>query len=815
MPPVLRSKGGASTKATDDGNASEPHPTYDEGYFAKDILLAYEAIVGKPGLVVFSNHPYITIRVGTNLAVFHINAEKWNNKSDYGKNLCSRMSAVGKFGCKNYRVDLPQEDESVFSYYIEYINTGSYRTNLGTFRATFCSQLKIYDVARRYGTADLAEMVLRIISDMLIESHPEQITRICFWSLVVSFVWDVTKAGDPLRDIISGFPTWYNKFGKGREYTIHSSTVQHALFKLKILPSANPFYQIAFTLFKDNPDYLNEKLDPYLGATRPLSLRLTQSWRDTIDDPTFEHWFNHWKGAVKSRFVQMEQDMEKHRNIFYDSPSSIEMVDDEDRVLFSTENKEKKVNQCHKKRKERNIKPRSSKKRSLGIFDQTESQEAYNAKKLLNPPKFLGEAIVNIKQDEFTGSERDTINDISSDLKGCRGEDTQVTGNNDTQARKDVICTLISLESIQNNAHVVKPRTNRSEIPVEFGFDGTSDMMTNRGQAFVQNMKYVDMSQYIPPVNDGREIRTNSYSQDNGVARIHPYLATPRSGPSPTRIGVTELSLVPPNIPWRQFDSRFSGDWSLSGNCQDPVYRCGMRTVPPEDNILEDNARYEGLDSEEWRNRNQPMCEGQYGTVWVDYLEQKAETSEKKIPDMSTVNDGFHGLPIFDKYGQVLIWNCEKGVYEKYVRNMPDNFQYDHGWYPQEDFYLPCNKSWPTSEEWAARLPDTPVSMALERTRPLALSSFPEYWEIKNDGCYHEVTRELGGNTHWAARKSWGPLNEPGSFANNGILPSYLRCNIALSDGIDYGYPSMWDTPPAPATKPSRTWNEGMRSIGL
>jgi hypothetical protein len=52
MPPVLRSKGGTSIKATDDGKASEPHPTYDEGYFARDILLAYEAIVGKPGLVV-------------------------------------------------------------------------------------------------------------------------------------------------------------------------------------------------------------------------------------------------------------------------------------------------------------------------------------------------------------------------------------------------------------------------------------------------------------------------------------------------------------------------------------------------------------------------------------------------------------------------------------------------------------------------------------------------------------------------------------------------------------------------------------------
>jgi hypothetical protein len=44
------------------------------------------------------------------------------------------------------------------------------------------------------------------------------------------------------------------------------------------------------------------------------------------------------------------------------------------------------------------------------------------AKKLLNPPKFLGEAIVNIKEDEVAGTERDTINDISSDLEGCRGE---------------------------------------------------------------------------------------------------------------------------------------------------------------------------------------------------------------------------------------------------------------------------------------------------------------------------------------------------------------------------------------------------------
>lgn len=288
------------------------------------------------------------------------------------------MSAVGKFGCKNYRVDLPQEDESIFSYYIEYINTGSYRTNLGTFRATFYSQLKLYDVALRYGTAHLAEMVLRIISDMLIESHPEQITRICFWSLVVSFVWDVTKAGDPLRDIISGFPTWYSKFGKGRDYTIHSSTVQHALFKLKILPSANPFYQIAFAIFKENPDYLNEKLDPYLGATRPVSLRLTQSWKDTIDDPTFEHWLNHWKGALKSKFIQMELDMENHRDIFYDSPSSIKMVDDEDRVLSLTENKEKKVNKGGKRRKESEIKIKSSKKRNLGIIDQTGSQEASN-----------------------------------------------------------------------------------------------------------------------------------------------------------------------------------------------------------------------------------------------------------------------------------------------------------------------------------------------------------------------------------------------------------------------------------------------------
>lgn len=338
-------------------------------------------------------------------------------------------------------------------------------------------------------------------------------------------------------------------------------------------------------------------------------------------------------------------------------------------------------------------------------------------------------------------------------------------------------------------------------------------MITNQGQPFAQNLKYLGMAQYIPPFNDGHEIKTNTYpyTQDNCVAQIHPWLATPGSGPSSTRIGVTELSLIPPNIPWRQFDTRSSGDYSLSGNYQGPVYRYGMRMVPPEDNILEDNVRYEGLDSEEWQNRNQPMCEGQYGTAWVDYLEQKAETIGKKILDMDTVNDGFHGLPVFDKYGQILIWNCEKGVYEKYVRNMPDNFQYDHGWYPQENFYLPCNKPWPTSEEWATRLllPDTSVSTVHEKMGPLASPNFTEY------GRYHQVTRELGGNTHWAARKPRGSLNEPGSFANNGILPSYLRYDIPLPDGMNYGYPSMWDTPPAPATRPSRTWNEGMRSVGL
>lgn len=319
----------------------------------------------------FIYHPYITIRVGPELAVYYVNAEKWSKKSAHGKHLCSRISTIYKH--KKYRVDYPEEEESTLSYLLDYINHDSYQPHTDSFRGSFLCHLKLYELALKYEVPGLAKLVLAVVADMLTESHPEQMTRACFWSAVVDQVFKATLAGDPLRDIISGFPLWYSKQGRGRHYQIRSGSVENTLLLLGDLKGASPFYRISFTLFAENPEYLEDKLHDYLGEGRRVDGSLTRMWRDAVEDSLFQGWMDHWKMAERAeRIHSMLVGVNEN---YSDSLKALQLADDEDEVVYGEKRVKQKGTRKEKRRGKKEAKKISSKNRSIKRINRMRDQK--------------------------------------------------------------------------------------------------------------------------------------------------------------------------------------------------------------------------------------------------------------------------------------------------------------------------------------------------------------------------------------------------------------------------------------------------------
>ncbi|KAL0633828.1 hypothetical protein Q9L58_007260 [Maublancomyces gigas] len=300
------------------------YPTYSGGPFTTDILLADQPVVGRPSLEMLHHHRYITLRVGPSLAVHYINSEMLFNKSTYGKELLSRMYNIPK--AWSFRVDYPEEEEEPFLNLIEWVNYGRHTLYKDTFRGSFLRHLKLYLLALKYGVEALAQDTFEVITDMFVESHPEQMTRAPFWSAVVNLVYGHTGIGDDMRSVITGYTLWYSLNGRAKHFRTKSNTVKGALLALITLPSTSPFYRIDCSILHENPYFFEEKLDGFFGSTRCASPAKTVWWKDAIEDPLFQVWMTHWKmvGGQQESLIFQDED------IYVGDATMIKGVDDED-----------------------------------------------------------------------------------------------------------------------------------------------------------------------------------------------------------------------------------------------------------------------------------------------------------------------------------------------------------------------------------------------------------------------------------------------------------------------------------------------------
>lgn len=313
------------------------HPTYDEEYFANDILLAEQPIANELTLEMLRFHRYITFRVGPELAVHFVNSEKLFNASTYGKELCSRMTKISN--TKTYRVDFPDEEEEVFVNLMEWINNGLYTPYKDTFRGSFLRHLKLYALALKYGVEELTEFIVKVIADMLVESHPEQVTRALFWSAVENLVYKCTASGDEMRSVITGYTMWYSQNGRAKGFRTKKDTVENALLALTKLSSTSPFYRIGCDILHENPEYFEEKLNGYFGDSRSVDPKTTRWWKDHVEDPLFERWMIYWKTASDGGQTHGSLDWCNHE----DNAEMIKGVDEEDKVLLGGEEEKEAV----------------------------------------------------------------------------------------------------------------------------------------------------------------------------------------------------------------------------------------------------------------------------------------------------------------------------------------------------------------------------------------------------------------------------------------------------------------------------------------
>lgn len=306
------------------------YPTYSEGHFTKDILLADQPIIQGPSIEMLHHHRYITLRVGPGLAVHYINSEMLFNKSTYGKELLSRICKIPK--ARSFRVDYPGEEEQPFLNLIEFVNYGRHTLYKDTFRGSFLRHLKLYLLALKYGVEALAQDTFEVITDMLVESHPEQMTRAPFWSTVVNLVYSHTGIGDDMRNVITGYTLWYSLNGRAKHFRTKSDTVEDALLALITLPSTSPFYRIDCSILHENPYFSEEKLDGFFGSTRCVSHAKTIWWKDAIEDPLFEVWMTYWRtiGGQQESLGSQDED------IYVDDSTMIKGVDDEDERLLES-----------------------------------------------------------------------------------------------------------------------------------------------------------------------------------------------------------------------------------------------------------------------------------------------------------------------------------------------------------------------------------------------------------------------------------------------------------------------------------------------
>lgn len=233
---------------------------------------------------------------------------------------------------RSFRVDYPEEEEQIFLNLIEWINYGKPTLYKDTFRGSFLRHLKLYTLALKYGVEDLAQSAFEIIADMLVESHPEQVTRAPFWTAVVNLVYSCTGVGDDMRNVVTGYTLWYLLNGRAKLSKTRTSTVKEALLALTKLPSTSPFYRIDCSIVHENPDYYEKMLDGFFGDTRNMDPKTTAWWKDSIEDPLFEVWMAHWKMVGD----QQENLSTRDGDICVDNAAMIKGVDDEDEMLLES-----------------------------------------------------------------------------------------------------------------------------------------------------------------------------------------------------------------------------------------------------------------------------------------------------------------------------------------------------------------------------------------------------------------------------------------------------------------------------------------------
>lgn len=238
---------------------------------------------------------------------------------------------------RSFRVDYLEEEEEIFVNLIEWVNYGKHTLYKDTFRGSFLRHLKLYILALRYGIEGLAQSTFEVIIDMLVESHPEQMTRAPFWSAVANLVYSHTGIGDDMRSVVTGYTLWYLLNGRAKHFKTKSNTVEDALLALTTLPTTSAFYRIDCSILHENPHYYEAKLDGFFGSARCTNPGRTIWWIDAVEDPLFHVWVAHWK-TVKG---QNESANSRDGDIYVDDAMMIKGIDDEDeRLLESYRGKE-------------------------------------------------------------------------------------------------------------------------------------------------------------------------------------------------------------------------------------------------------------------------------------------------------------------------------------------------------------------------------------------------------------------------------------------------------------------------------------------
>lgn len=233
---------------------------------------------------------------------------------------------------RSFRVDYPEEEEEVFVNFIEWINYGKPTLYKDTFRGSFLRHLKLYLLALKYGVEGLAQYTFEIITDMLVESHPEHTTRAPFWSAVVNLVYSRTETGDDMRCVVTGYTLWYLLNGRAKDFETKYSTVKAALLALVKLQSTSPFYRIDCSILHENPDFYKEKLDGFFGSTRSISPEKTRWWKDAIEDSLFGVWTAIWKMIEDQQTALSSRD----GGIYVGDATMVKGVDEEDEVFLES-----------------------------------------------------------------------------------------------------------------------------------------------------------------------------------------------------------------------------------------------------------------------------------------------------------------------------------------------------------------------------------------------------------------------------------------------------------------------------------------------